>query len=123
MVDQEFSLSFKSFDEVLDLDWSSLPLRKKKQVPAMFFALFSDFDLQAFQEKWKDNAKTKELKAQVEAMVGTGRDIVDCVPAVCAVMGGLVGQEVIKSISGQGKPVYNLLCFDGTTGSANVYVV
>jgi ubiquitin-like 1-activating enzyme E1 A len=35
---------------------------------------------------------------------------------VCAVMGGIMGNEVIKAISGKGEPANNTLLFDGMTG-------
>lgn len=35
---------------------------------------------------------------------------------VCAVMGGIMGNEVIKAISGKGEPANNTLLFDGKTG-------
>jgi ubiquitin-like 1-activating enzyme E1 A len=37
------------------------------------------------------------------------------VAPVCAVLGGLIGNEVIKAISGKGEPVNNTLLFDGVT--------
>jgi ubiquitin-like 1-activating enzyme E1 A len=37
------------------------------------------------------------------------------VAPVCAVLGGLIGNEVIKAISGKGEPVNNTLLFDGAT--------
>ena len=35
---------------------------------------------------------------------------------VCAVLGGVIGQEVIKALSGKGEPAKNTLLFDGTDG-------
>mmetsp|Transcript_5076 Transcript_5076/g.11087 ORF Transcript_5076/g.11087 Transcript_5076/m.11087 type:complete len:331 (-) Transcript_5076:873-1865(-) len=39
------------------------------------------------------------------------------VSPVCAVLGGIVGQELIKSISGKDEPVKNFFFFDGLTGN------
>ena len=37
------------------------------------------------------------------------------VAPVCAVLGGLIGNEIIKAVSGKGEPVNNTLLFDGST--------
>ena len=35
---------------------------------------------------------------------------------ICATLGGIIGNEVIKAISGKGEPANNTLLFDGITG-------
>ena len=42
---------------------------------------------------------------------------------VCAVMGGVLGNEVIKAISGKGEPANNILMFDGTDGGCRSFVL
>ncbi|KAL1566485.1 SUMO-activating enzyme subunit 1B-1 [Salvia divinorum] len=37
-------------------------------------------------------------------------------PPVCAIIGGILGQEVIKAISGKGDPLKNFFFFDATDG-------
>lgn len=37
-------------------------------------------------------------------------------PPVCAIMGGILGQEVIKAISGKGGPIKNFFYFDAADG-------
>lgn len=39
-----------------------------------------------------------------------------CVPATCAIVGAILAQEVIKSISHDGVPICNFFLFDGRTG-------
>jgi len=39
---------------------------------------------------------------------------------VCAVLGGLISQEVVKAISLKDEPVFNTLVFDATIGDATV---
>lgn len=39
---------------------------------------------------------------------------------VCAVMGGMIAQEVVKAISRKDEPLCNVLCFDGTSGDGTV---
>lgn len=40
----------------------------------------------------------------------------DLVP-VCAIVAGILGQEVIKAISQKDEPICNYFCFDGVTGT------
>lgn len=37
-------------------------------------------------------------------------------PPVCAIIGGILGQEVIKAISGKGDPIKNFFFFDAMDG-------
>ena len=45
------------------------------------------------------------------------------VPPVCAVLGGLIGNEIIKAISGKGEPANNTLLFDGNLCKAWSFLV
>jgi ubiquitin-like 1-activating enzyme E1 A len=40
--------------------------------------------------------------------------------AVCAVVGGILGQEIIKALSQKGAPANNVFLFDGTTSEGKV---
>jgi ubiquitin-like 1-activating enzyme E1 A len=44
-------------------------------------------------------------------------------PAVCAVLGGVIGNEVIKAISGKGEPAHNALLLDGFEGKCRNVLV
>jgi ubiquitin-like 1-activating enzyme E1 A len=39
----------------------------------------------------------------------------DLVP-VCAILAGIMGQEVVKAISQKDEPICNYFCFDGAEG-------
>lgn len=43
--------------------------------------------------------------------------------AVCAVVGGIIGQEVLKAISRKGTPAFNCFVFDGMTQEGRVILV
>jgi len=45
------------------------------------------------------------------------------VSPVCAVMGGVLGNEVIKAISSKGEPANNIMMFDGTDGGCRSFVL
>ena len=42
---------------------------------------------------------------------------------ICAVLGGVLGNEVVKALSGKGEPANNVLLFDGTDGGCRTFVV
>lgn len=43
------------------------------------------------------------------------------VAPVCAVLGGVIGQEVVKFVSGKGAPIENHFCLDALTGEGKVF--
>lgn len=72
-------------------------------------------------KKWLDSSGNEEVggdylgtdeNLKVLASLATAE-----VSPVCAVLGGVLGNEMIKVISGKGEPACNLLMFDGTDGS------
>eukprot|EP00586_Coscinodiscus_wailesii_P018567 CAMPEP_0172500866 /NCGR_PEP_ID=MMETSP1066-20121228/143956_1 /TAXON_ID=671091 /ORGANISM="Coscinodiscus wailesii, Strain CCMP2513" /LENGTH=351 /DNA_ID=CAMNT_0013275347 /DNA_START=41 /DNA_END=1096 /DNA_ORIENTATION=- len=42
---------------------------------------------------------------------------------VCAVLGGVIGNEIIKALSGKGEPANNVLLFDGEDGGCRSFLV
>lgn len=76
------------------------------------------------EEDFREKAKTiieSFLKEQLVTTISTEQvdDLVTAgvaqVAPVCAVLGGILGNEVIKVISGKGEPANNTLIFDGET--------
>jgi ubiquitin-like 1-activating enzyme E1 A len=62
--------------------------------------------------------------------LGTDQDLKDLaytasaeMSPVCAVMGGIIGNEVIKAITGKGEPANNILLFDGMDGSCQNFTI
>lgn len=45
------------------------------------------------------------------------------VSPVCAVLGGVLGNEVIKAISGKGQPANNVLLFNGLDGGCQTFLI
>jgi ubiquitin-like 1-activating enzyme E1 A len=71
---------------------------------------------------FKSQGVTKEMMtdADVNELVTSG---MSQVAPVCAVLGGIVGNEVIKVISGKGEPANNTLLFDGGSCKAWTFLV
>jgi ubiquitin-like 1-activating enzyme E1 A len=40
---------------------------------------------------------------------------------VCAIIGGVMGQDVLNTLGGREPPVVNLFVYNGTTGSGDFY--
>jgi len=72
--------------------------------------------ISAFLKREKATLTDDELDDLVTAGVAQ-------VPPVCAVLGGMVGNEVIKIISGKGEPANNTLLFDGGSCKAWTFLV
>jgi hypothetical protein len=42
---------------------------------------------------------------------------------VCAVLGGIIGQELLKAISRKGEPAFNVFVWDGQTHEGRVLTI
>lgn len=65
-----------------------------------------------------ENELLSETSLRALAKVATSE-----VAPVCSVLGGIIGNEVIKAISGKGEPANNAVLFDGTTCKAWGFLV
>ncbi|CAM9995952.1 unnamed protein product [Scytosiphon promiscuus] len=142
-VGQELSdpleMEFPSLEEALAAQWVSLKDRwgpPPKPFPTgMVIALF--------QEKFGRRPVPKDapelatvIQSALEAnglavdFLGQGTDAAAAalsatataeVSPVCAILGGILGQEVIKAISGKGAPACNCVALTGMTGEAKMF--
>jgi ubiquitin-like 1-activating enzyme E1 A len=58
-----------------------------------------------------------------EALVTLARQAKSEVAPICSVLGGIIGNEIIKVVSGKGEPANNTLLLDGTTCKAWTFLV
>jgi len=58
-------------------------------------------------------SESQVLTALIERLVAAGKKEH---PPVCAILGGILGQEVIKSISCKDDPIMNFFYFDAADG-------
>lgn len=125
----ECQLQYPSFEEAVKVRWSTLPRRVSKLYLAMrVIEKFEEMnkrhpgetsrtDLpsilnlrkelceeQAFSESQIPNGLLERLLASKEH------------PPVCAIIGGILGQEAIKAISGKGDPLKNFFFYDAMDG-------
>ncbi|XP_047067484.1 SUMO-activating enzyme subunit 1A-like isoform X1 [Lolium rigidum] len=124
-------LAYPSLQEAIDVPWKSLP----KKTTKLHFAMrvlesyelsegrepgeTSLSDLPAVLALRKDMCDRMSLNesqiptALLERLLAAGKKEH---PPVCAILGGILGQEVIKSISCKGDPVKNFFYFDAADG-------
>ncbi|XP_034926042.1 SUMO-activating enzyme subunit 1A [Populus alba] len=126
----ECELQYPSFQEAISVPWRSLP----RKVSKLYFAMrvierFEEDegrkpgeicieDLPAVLKLKKELCEAQSLNeshipnALLERLVMGAREF----PPVCAILGGILGQEVIKAISGKGDPLKNFFFFDSVDG-------
>ncbi|CAM0905461.1 unnamed protein product [Alopecurus aequalis] len=124
-------LSYPSLQEAIDVPWKSLP----KKTTKLHFAMrvlesyelsegrdpgeTSLSDLPAVLARRKDMCDRMSINesqiptALLERLLAAGKKEH---PPVCAILGGILGQEVIKSISCKGDPIKNFFYFDAADG-------
>eukprot|EP00980_Cylindrotheca_fusiformis_P000603 scaffold154_cov129-Cylindrotheca_fusiformis.AAC.20 len=79
-----------------------------------------DFDVAVFKEYLKTQQVTTISDDELQAL---GKAGMAQVPAVCSVLGGMLGNEIIKVISGKGEPANNTILLDGTICKAWTFLV
>lgn len=126
----ECQLQYPSFEEAIAVPWNSLPRRMTK----LYFAMrviekFEEAEVHnPGQISIGDLPKVLKLRKEVcdaqsineslipdsllERLIEGRREF----PPVCAIVGGILGQEVIKAISGKGDPLKNFFFFDAMDG-------
>ena len=124
-------MSYLSLQEAISVPWKSLPKRTTK----LYFAMrvLENYELSegrspgeaslsdlpavlAWRKDMCDRMSLNESQiptALLERLLAAGKKEH---PPVCAILGGILGQEVIKSISCKGDPIKNFFYFDAADG-------
>ncbi|GKV42167.1 hypothetical protein SLE2022_348520 [Rubroshorea leprosula] len=123
-------LEYPSFEEAISVPWTSLP----RKVSKLYFAMrvierfeevegrnpgeISVADLPGVLKLKRELCEANSFNeshipdALLERLLKGKREF----PPVCAIIGGILGQEVIKAISGKGDPLKNFFFFDAMDG-------
>ncbi|RLN95065.1 hypothetical protein BBJ28_00008964 [Nothophytophthora sp. Chile5] len=72
---------------------------------------------EAQQVQWSSLQSARKRAPQLPPVTLLRVADADLVP-VCAIMAGILGQEIIKAISQKDEPICNYFCFDGVTGTS-----
>ncbi|XP_010448500.1 PREDICTED: SUMO-activating enzyme subunit 1A [Camelina sativa] len=126
----ECELNFPSFQEAISVPWKPFPRRTAKLYFAMrVIEVFEESEGRKHGEcSLLDLARVLEIKKQLcEANSVSESLIPDSLlerlitgttefPPACAIVGGILAQEVIKAVSCKGDPLKNFFYFDGEDG-------
>lgn len=72
---------------------------------------------------WPSYLESQNVTLPKETLAALGQAGMAQMAPVCAVLGGILGNEIIKVISGKGEPANNTLLFDGKTCKAWTFLV
>ncbi|KAK8943785.1 SUMO-activating enzyme subunit 1B-1 [Platanthera guangdongensis] len=127
----ECHMEYPSLEDAISIPWRDLPKKTTKTYFAMrvleYFESWqygklcqtSDSDIPHVLESRKVLCDEQGLSeshlpdALLNRLVAAGAGEY---PPVCAILGGFLGQEVIKAISGKGDPIKNFFYFDAADG-------
>ncbi|CAO2141718.1 unnamed protein product [Urochloa humidicola] len=128
---EQQELTYCSLQEAISVPWNNLPKRTAKLYFAMRVLENYELsegrtpgettlsDIPAVLARRKDMCDKMSLSesqipsALLERLLAAGKKEH---PPVCAILGGILGQEVIKSISCKGDPIKNFFYFDAADG-------
>ena len=126
-------VSSPSFESVLSKKWKDFPTGRRKEVSPFFFALsvcFSFWERNGRMPKTKEELVDLSMEFDCEPSKYVSQDFLQVVAknteselsAVCALVGGILAQEIIKVISAKDEPIKNFFIYDGfsTTGKAEL---
>ncbi|CAM9857878.1 unnamed protein product [Pylaiella littoralis] len=133
-----FDMEFPSLAEASEVQWVSLKDRwgppPRPFVVAQVIALFqetfgrrplakdaSEFSSVLNGALEKNGLPVDFLGESAEAATAVCATAAAEISPVCAILGGILGQEVIKAISGKGAPACNCVAFTGMTGEAKMF--
>ncbi|KAH3844301.1 SUMO-activating enzyme subunit 1-like [Dreissena polymorpha] len=131
------SVEFRRLKDALDVDWSSPENAKKlKRTPATYFIvqvlnhfLETKGRRPCVDSVERDKQQLLTCKEEVLKQCGLKPDFMDdeftskCfaeLSPVCAVVGGILGQEIIKAVSQKDTPHNNFFFYNGVEGSGLV---
>ena len=119
-----------SMEEMLAVDLSKVKGRWDKSIPSTLVKqrLLMDYwagnDKQSFPamaESWLEAHNLPKGMFDVEDLGSIAKD--PEISPVCAVLGGILGNEVIKALTGKGEPANNTLLFDGLDGGCRSFLL
>eukprot|EP00249_Psilotum_nudum_P002167 c15063_g1_i1 orf=39-1022(+) len=124
-------MQFCSFAEALSICWISLPKRMTK----LFFAMriIEEFEQVTGQTPGQISSKHLEAILTLQKKICEAQGVAESLvpekllkrildggsrelPPVCAIIGGILGQEVIKAMSCKGEPLKNFFFYDALDG-------
>ncbi|KAJ3753871.1 hypothetical protein EV360DRAFT_96848 [Lentinula raphanica] len=137
----QMKASYPSLQDALRHRWSALSKRQTKELnPASVFAVLSLWKFQSSRKRLPNGTQdAQDLQQMADALVSdadVNKQVLTTVPhdliesvaltaphefsPICAVVGGLLAQDILKTLAAREPPIANFLTFDGNTGGASV---
>lgn len=135
-------VSYPSLQTALQHRWTGLTRRQTKEInPAIIFTILALWQYQsahngqlpgdaACAAELEKDANSLLTKADVnkEAITSVSREFLNTVATtaahefspVCAVIGGILAQDILKALAGRDPPIANFFTFDGNLGAGTV---
>jgi len=140
--DVKVTVSYSPLREALKHRWSGVPRRQTKSLnPAAVFIILALWEFQSIRQGHlpDDPIYADELEAIANSLIARAEVNKEAFPAiprvlvetmvttamhefapVCAVVGGMLAQDILKALGVREAPLANLFTFDGSTGGGNV---
>ena len=129
---------FPSFEDALRVKWNTLHSTKRRgpKLPPVFVYWSILLEFHALHERFPSVQDTDEVMTLATRMCEEheiSKDLldetrlnnlasvatVDMTP-ICAIMGGMIGQEVVKAISQKDEPICNFFFYDALQGNGRM---
>lgn len=135
------SANYPTLQEALQHKWSTMTKRQTKEVnPAIVFLTIALWEFEARQGRLPssitDAESLEKIANEFISVAGVNKNVLTCIPRdlveslattaphefspICAVVGGMLGQDILKSLAAREAPIANFFTFDGNTGSGTV---
>ncbi|KIK08009.1 hypothetical protein K443DRAFT_672893 [Laccaria amethystina LaAM-08-1] len=135
------SAVYSPLQEAIRYRWSNLTKRQTKEInPALVFATLALWQFQSLHKQLPDDiTHADELEATANSLLLSGdvnKQVLSSVPRsliesisttaghefspVCAIVGGMLAQDILKALGGREPPIANFFFFDGNTGGGTV---
>ncbi|KAL4250553.1 ubiquitin-activating E1 family protein [Abortiporus biennis] len=135
------TLVYSPMYEGLNHKWSGLTRKQTRELnPAVVFTVLALWEYESKHGRLPDDPKTSSdldnfalaflAKAEVnkQAITAIPRDLIETIAVtaaheispVCAVVGGMLAQDILKALAAREAPIANFFTFDGSTGGGTV---
>ncbi|KAJ7043967.1 hypothetical protein C8F04DRAFT_1071130 [Mycena alexandri] len=137
----KLSATYPPLSEALRHRWTALTKRQTKEVnPAVVFSILALWEYQKLHSGLPTGAAdVAELQSIANAMISAAdvkKQVLETAPAdliqslsetarsefspVCAIVGGMLAQDILKTLGARDPPIANFFTFDGNTGAGTV---
>lgn len=135
------SAAYPPLSEALHYKWAELSKRQTKELnPAAIFTILAVWEFESRKGILPTNPEDlTELEALTQALIATTgvnpqvlskppSDLLRTVPTsvshefspICAIIGGILAQDILKALAAREPPIANMFAFDGNTGRGTV---